>query len=69
MLRNEKLAVLVGRELAAQVHVGLGRVLVLVEAFGRGLPDVDLGVGDRLAVAVVDLDVARTAPAPASASG
>ena len=53
MLRNEKLPLRVGGELAAQVHVGLGRVLVLVEPFGRGLPDIDLGAGDRLAVRVL----------------
>ncbi len=53
MLRNADVAVGVGGELAAQVHVGLGRVLVLVETLGRGLPDIDLGADHRLAVAVL----------------
>ncbi len=44
----------VGEELAAQVHVGLHRVLVLVEAFRRRMPDVDLGAGDRIAFAVAE---------------
>ena len=48
------MAVLVGGELAAQVHVGLHRVLVLVEAFGRGMPDVDFGARDRLAALVLE---------------
>src|SRR4029079_17540840 len=43
----------IGGELAAQVHVGLGGVLVLVKPFGRGLPDVDLGAGDGVGVAGV----------------
>ena len=40
------MAFAVGDELAAQVHVGLGRILVLVEALRRRLPDVDLRAGD-----------------------
>src|SRR5271170_2773901 len=41
-------AILVCREFAAQIHVGLFRVLVLVEAAWRGVPDVDFGARDRL---------------------
>ena len=37
----------VGEELAAQVHVGLRRILVLVETLGRRLPDVDLRARNR----------------------
>ena len=47
-------AALVGEELAAQVHVRLPGVLVLIEALGRGLPDVDLGALDRRAGAVAE---------------
>lgn len=39
-------ALAVGVEAAAQVHVWLRGVLLLVEAVGSGVPDVDLGVGD-----------------------
>ena len=35
----------IGGELAAQVHVALLGVLVLVEPFGRGMPDIHLGAG------------------------
>src|SRR5215510_8403719 len=42
-----EMAVRIGDELSAQVHVGLHRVLVLVKAFRRGVPHVDLGAGDR----------------------
>ena len=45
---------LVGEELAAQIHVGLHRILVLVKAFGRGVPDIDLGAHDRLALPVAE---------------
>jgi hypothetical protein len=38
--------VLVGDELAPQVHIGLTRILVLVETLARCVPDVDLGVPD-----------------------
>ncbi len=48
------MAVGVGEEFAAQVHVGLHRVLVLVEAFGRGVPDVDLRAHDRIALGVAE---------------
>ena len=41
-------AVLARGELAAQVHLGLRRVLVLVEADGGGMPDVDLCLLNRL---------------------
>src|SRR5262245_10520357 len=47
----------VGEELAAQVHVGLRGVLVLVEAFGRGVPDIDLRANDRIAHAVAERGV------------
>jgi hypothetical protein len=42
----------IGDEAAAQVHVGLRRILVLVEAFGARVPDVDLGAFDRPPFAV-----------------
>ena len=44
--------VLIGDEAAAQVPLGLVRVLVLVQAVRRGVPDVDLGAGHRVAVGV-----------------
>lgn len=44
-----ELSVLVGGELAAQVVVGLGWVLEIVLAVGRGLPDIEDGTGDGLA--------------------
>ena len=40
-------AVGVGREFAAQVHLGLFGILVLVETHRRGVPDIDLGALDR----------------------
>ena len=46
------MALRVGHEFAAQVHVGLLGILLLVEAFRRGMPDVDLGACDRLAVLI-----------------
>ena len=49
---EREVAVGVGGEGAAQVHVGLRGVLVLVEAFRRCVPDVDLASATRLAVAV-----------------
>lgn len=39
-------AVPVGDEAAAEVHIDLLRVLLLIEAVGGGVPDVELGVGD-----------------------
>src|SRR5262249_41411205 len=45
-----KCAVLVGAELAAQVHLGLLGVLILVEADGRGVPHIHLRIGDRVAL-------------------
>jgi hypothetical protein len=47
-------ALRIGEELAAQVHVGLDRILVLVEAFRRGVPDVDLRAYDRIAFGVAE---------------
>src|SRR5262249_46018979 len=44
----------IGRELAAQVHIGLHRVLVFIVAFGRRMPDIDLGTRNRLAVRVLN---------------
>src|SRR5262252_9570979 len=44
----------VGGELAAQVHVGLHRVLILVISFRRRMPNIDLGAGNRLALRVLD---------------
>src|SRR6185503_21139806 len=41
-------------ELAAQVHLRLRGVLVLVEADGGGVPHVDFGAGERLALRVLD---------------
>ncbi len=45
-------ALRIRRELAAQVHVGLFLVLVLVHADRGGMPHVDLDAGERLALAV-----------------
>ena len=62
-------AVRVGRELAAQVHLGLLRVLVLVEADRRGVPDVDLGARrSGRPVAVEDARIHEERPGLASAS-
>src|SRR4029079_13141470 len=47
-------AVRVGEEFAAQVHVGLQRVLVLVKTLRRGVPDIDLGAFNRLAVGLAE---------------
>ena len=44
--------VLVGDELAPQVHIRLTRILVLVQTLARGVPDVDLGVRDRASIQV-----------------
>src|SRR5260370_1877002 len=44
----------IGGELAAQVHVSLHRILILVISFGRGMPDVDLGAGNRFSLQVLD---------------
>src|SRR4051794_7759879 len=49
---ERNVSILVAEELAAQVHVGLRRILVLVEAFGRRMPDIDLGAFDGLALPV-----------------
>src|SRR3954471_18138516 len=46
--------VLVGEELAAQVHVGLHGVLVFVKALSRRLPDIDLRADDRRAAAITE---------------
>ena len=43
----------VGVEAAAEVHVWLVWVLLLVQAVGRRVPDVDFDVGDGLACVVV----------------
>ena len=42
-LRKRMMPLVVGRELAAQVHVRLRRVLILVVAFRRRVPHVDVG--------------------------
>lgn len=43
------------RELAAQIHVGLIRVLIFIES-GRGsVPDIDLGTDNRITVRINDL--------------
>lgn len=42
-------SLLVGAELAAEIVIGLGRVLEVVLAVGRGLPDVEDCADDRLA--------------------
>ena len=57
------MALAVGDELAAQVHIGLRRILVLVEAFRRRLPDVDFGPGNGPAGSVPEpcLDEQRRA--------
>src|SRR5690242_14210967 len=47
------MTVRVGGELAAQIHVGLNRILVFVKTFRRGLPDIDLGTGNWFPVHVV----------------
>src|SRR6202034_560901 len=52
-------ALRVGRELAAQVHVGLRRILIFVETLGRGLPDVDLDALDRRATDIVVQGIAE----------
>src|SRR4051794_31203192 len=46
--------VLIGEELAAQVHVGLHRILVFVEPLGRRMPDIDLGALARLALPIAE---------------
>src|SRR3974390_1293419 len=48
-----EVALRVGHELAPQIHRRLLGILLLVEAFGRGMPDVDLGAFDRLAFFVL----------------
>jgi len=50
-------AIGIGGETAAQVHVGLLGILLLVEAFRRGMPDIDLRPGDRLAVLILDVSL------------
>src|ERR1700735_4550889 len=47
------MAVGIGGELAAQVHVGLHWILVLVKTFGRRVPDIDFNAGDRIAFGVL----------------
>src|SRR5215831_14475788 len=47
-----EMAMRVGDELAAQVHVRLDWVLVFIEAFRRGMPDIDLDALYRLPVDV-----------------
>ncbi len=47
-----ELALVIGEELAAQVPFGLGRVLVLVQADGGSVPDVDFRPGHRAAHAI-----------------
>ena len=39
----------IGAELAAQIHIGLLRILVFIEAHRRGLPDIYHRIGQRLA--------------------
>src|SRR5262249_4207140 len=46
------MAVRVREKLAAQIHVGLGRVLILVKSFRGGMPDVDFRARDRVSAAV-----------------
>jgi hypothetical protein len=41
-------------EFSSEVHVRLARVLILVQANGRSLPDVDLHLSDRQALRVAD---------------
>lgn len=49
--RHERVAAVgVGAEAAAQVHVGLGGVLLFVEAVSVGLPHVQYGAGNRRAL-------------------
>src|SRR6185437_4519810 len=43
----------IGHELAAQIHVGLLRVLLLVETFRRRMPNIDFGAGNRIAFGVL----------------
>ena len=47
-------AILIRREFAAQIYVGLFGVLVLVEADWRGMPDIDFSARDRLARPIND---------------
>src|SRR5712671_293509 len=46
------MTVLVGDEYAAQIHVGLHRILVLVKSFRRGMPDFDFRAFDRIAAVI-----------------
>src|SRR4051812_14546224 len=50
---TERTIALRGKD-AAQVHLRLLRILVLIEPGRRGLPDVDLGVGDGLSLHIRD---------------
>src|SRR6516162_9796617 len=50
-------AILVGEEFAAQVHVGLDRILVFIKAFRRRMPDIDLGADDRLALRIPEREM------------
>src|ERR1700736_1294126 len=44
----------VGSKAPAQIHLGLLWILILIETFGRRMPDIDFGSRDRTAVDVFD---------------
>ena len=48
-------AVLAGAQPSAEVHLGLVRILVLVEADRRGMPDIDLHLWHRPALRVAEM--------------
>src|SRR5690242_8798936 len=48
-------ALAVGAELAAQIHVALGRILLLIQTVLVGFPDIQQGMGDGRAVERVDM--------------
>src|SRR3712207_969274 len=49
--------VFVGRELATEVHLRLLGILVLVQAHGGGMPDVDFGANDGVSGSILDTGI------------
>src|SRR5262249_59373671 len=49
-----EMALGIGRELAAQIHLGLSRILVLVQTLGRGVPYIHFGSGNRPSLLVAN---------------
>ena len=47
-------SVFAGDKAPAQIHLGLTCILIFIETFRRGMPDIDLGARDRTAACIFE---------------